>query len=291
MNNDISIGGYTEGELKFASFWVRHGFALRNALRWFVITINICTWGYVAWTLVDVFALSYPRESRLTQDMIRNQLAVDGLGTDAPAQIKSEQVRVFAGTDGRLNLAVDIHNQNEQWWVEFSYLFNVAGEQTPRHTGFIMPGESTILTELGFRPGSQGARVAELVVDDVRWHRVDPSVVNGRYADYQNDHFGVTFENIKFDRLTVNDGQVGQTSFDLVNHGAYGFWNLDLAVQVLRGGAVLAVNKITFTNIVPGETRHVELPWFESLPPVTETRITPIVNFLDPNSYLPTDRF
>jgi len=291
MNSDISIGGYTEGELKFASFWVRHGLALKSAVKWFFIVIHICTWGYVTWTLVDIFALSYPRESRLTQDMVRNQLAMDGLVMDAPVQVQSEGVRVFAGTDGRLDLAVNAHNQNEQWWVEFTYSFNVAGEQTPRRSGFLLPGDSTMLTELGFRPSLAGARVAELVVENVRWHRIDPNVVRGKYADYRNEHFAVTFENVTFDRLTTEGGQVGRTSFDLVNHGAYGYWNLDLAVQVLRGGSVLAVHKVTLTNVVPGETRHVELQWFEQLPPVTETIITPIVNLLDSNSYLPTERF
>lgn len=289
--NDMPIGGYTEGELKFASFWVRHGLALKNAARWIVIVLNVAAWGYAAWTLVDIYALSYPRESRLQSDIARNQLAVQGLQADAPERIRTETVAVFAGTDGRLDMAVDAHNANAQWWAEFTYAFNVAGEQTPRRRGFILPESSMVLTELGFRPSAPGGRVAELVVEDIRWHRVDPAQVGGRFADFRNDHFAVVFEDVTFDRVTAGAGQISRTAFNMVNRGAFGFWSVDLVVRLKRGGGVLAVNRITVAELRPGESRHVELQWFESLPPVTETEIIPVVNLLDPAVYLPTERF
>jgi len=289
--NNVPVGGFTEGELKFASFWVRHGDTLRRAVRWFVIAVVAVTWGYVLWTIVDAYAISYPRESRLTEEMWRNQHAIAGLESDAPAGIQTGSVSVFSATDGRLDLAVDAQNRNEQWWAEFTYHFNVAGEQTPRRTGFIMPQSETFVTELGYRPSAPGSRAAQLVVEDVRWHRVDPEQTGGRYADYELERFNVAFENRTFERITVGDRQVGNTSFDLVNRGAYGYWNVGLVLRVLRGGSVLGVNKITLTEVVPGETRHVNVQWFEPLPPVTEIEIIPIVNFLDPDAYLPTERF
>ncbi len=291
MKNNVPVGGFTEGELKFASFWVRHRAEVQNAFRWFVIGVNVLAWGYVLWTVLDAYALSYPRESRLTEEILRNQLAIEGLESDAPAQIQTENVQVFAGTDGRLDMSVDITNRNEQWWAEFTYHFNLSGEQTPRRSGFILPSDQTVLTELGYRRANPGSRAAQLVVDEVHWHRVDPAVVSGRYADYRNDHLNVVFENKRFERVTIGDSQVGRTSFDLVNRGAYGYWNLDLVVRLVRAGSVLAVNRVTLSNVVPGENRRVELEWFENLPPITETEVIPVVNLLDPDVYLPTERF
>ena len=285
------IGGFTEGELKVASFWVRHGVLVRKTVYGFFIGVSILSWGYVLWTILDTYAISYPRESRLTAEIARNQIALAALEADRPARIQTETVFVFSTTDGRLDLAVDALNQNEQWWAEFTYHFNVSGEQTPRQSGFIMPGAKTVLTVLGFKPTQPGARVAELVVDDVRWHRVDPAVVGPRYIDYQIERFNVSFENVKFDRFIVGNRQVGRTIFDIVNRGAYGYWNMDLVVKLSRGNTLLAVNKITLVNVVPGETRHIEMEWFETLPPVTKTEIIPVINFIDPDTYLPTQRF
>lgn len=290
--NPTPAGGFSEGELKAASFLVNHGPTLRRAVYGAFIFLNALSWGYVLWTLVDTYAISYPRESRLTEEIARNQIALSALEADRPARIETESVNVFQTTDGRLDLAVDAFNRNEQWWAEFTYFFNVSGEQTPRRTGIIMPGGRTVITELGYRPLQPGGRAAGLVVDEVRWRRVDPGVVGPDYAAYERERFNISFENVVFDRtLAVGSRQIGRTSFDLVNRGAYGYWNIGLAVKLLRGDTLLAVNKITLSNIVPGETRHIELEWHETLPPVTQTEIVPIVNFLDPDTYLPTQRF
>ena len=292
QNNNVPISGFTEGELRVASFWVRYEGLLRNALYGLFIAINVLAWGYVLWTVLDTYAISYPRESRITEEIARNQIALSALEADRPARIQTESVSVFTITDSRLDFSVDAHNQNDQWWAEFTYHFNVGGEQTPRRAGFIMPNENTVITELGFTPESTGARVAELVVEDVRWHRIDPSIVGQKYSDYQFERYNVAFENVIFDRsVTVGTKQIGRTIFDLVNKGAYGYWNMDLVIKLSRGDTLLAVNKITLSEIVPGENRHIEMEWFETLPPITKTEIIPIINFIDQSTYLPTERF
>jgi hypothetical protein len=285
-------GGFSEGELRFASFWVRHRIALTQAAYGILGVLAVGLWGYVLWGAADAFLISYPRESRFTQEIAENQHTLSALEADQPQKVQAAAVVVLPTTDSRLDMAVDIENPNTQWWVEFNYRFTVSGEQTPLRSGFVMPSSKNVLTELGFRPKNRGGATAQLVVENIRWHRVDPSVVGTRYEEYAQDHLNIAFENVVFTRdVTVGSQQIGRTSFDLVNRGSYGYWSLDLVVRLYRGASIVGVNKITLTNLVPGSARHIDLDWLESIPSVTRTEIIPILNVLDSDSYLPTERF
>ncbi|MBU1630064.1 hypothetical protein KKD88_03245, partial [Patescibacteria group bacterium] len=262
-------GGFTEGEIKLAGFWVRHGRTAQRVGYGLLIGVNAVLWLYVLWGILDAFAISYPRESRLTQEIAFNQQTLDALERDRPQNIASGNPLVFEITDNRYDMVVDLENQNEQWWAEFNYRFNLSGEQTPLRNGFIMPQTKIALTELGFRPKAQGNARAQLEVENIRWHRLNPAQIGESYKNYELNRFNVAFENADFDNTLVLGSQtIGRSSFDVVNRGAFGYWSLDLAVKIYRGGTVLGVNKITLTQLVPGESRHVEMDWFEKLPTV-----------------------
>ncbi|MFH1078591.1 MAG: hypothetical protein V1745_04935 [Patescibacteria group bacterium] len=285
-------GGFTEGELKFASFWVRNRPAIRKAVYVAFIVVNVGLWGYVLWGILDAYAISYPRESRITADIAQDQVTMDALQADRPVNVRAANALVLATTDGRYDMAVDVENPNAQWWAEFTYRFNFSGEQTSLRNGFIMPGSKTVLTELGFRPKGRGGATAQLVVDGIRWHRVDPSVVGASYKEYELERSNVAFENVTYQGgLVVGTKEVGRTSFDLKNRGSYGYWSYDVVVRLYRGSTVVGVNRISLMKISPGDERHFDLDWFEKLPSVTRTEIIPIVNYLDEATYLPTERF
>lgn len=286
-------GGFSEGELKFASFWVRNRMALTRAGFLALIVVNVALWLYVLWGIIDAFAISYPRESRITSEIASNQITFDALEADRPKNVQTGGAMVFETTDGRYDMAVDVENPNGQWWADFNYRFNISGQQTPVRSGFIMPLTKTTITELGYKPPTRGGTSAQLVVDNIRWHRVDPALVGATYKDFEIERFNVAFENIAHESsLVIGSKQIGRTTFDLVNRGAFGYWAMDVIVKLYRGSSVVGINRITLTKVIPGETRHVELDWFEKLPSsITRTEIIPVINFLDASSYLPTEQF
>ncbi|MBU2566674.1 hypothetical protein KKG46_03895 [Patescibacteria group bacterium] len=284
--------GFTEGELKAAGWWVRNEVKIHYWSRMTLYVLNGLIWVYVGWGLLDAYAISYPRESRITQEIAANQQILDRLQQDRPENVGTSQVLVFTATEDRQDIMVDVQNPNKDWWAEFSYSFNVSGEQTPSRQGFVMPDSLVTLTELGFKPTKAGARSAQLQVDNIRWHRVEPSDVGGNYSEFINRRFGgVTVQNVLYDQGTTLNGKLApKTSFVIQNQGAYGYWSIDYVVKLLRGNTVVAVNKINVRDLKPGESRPVELYWYDQLPSVNKTEVTPIINLLDPNSFLPTDR-
>ncbi len=292
-DRDIQIGGgFTEGELKFSSFWVKHRLEITRGGYIALIAANVFLWGFVAWTLIDAFVISYPRESKITTEIAQNQLTLNALDIDAPKTVDAADVIVLPTTDSRYDLSVDLNNPNPQWWAEFNYHFVLSGQETPLRNGYIMPQSKSTMTELGFKPSGRGGASAQFVVENIRWHRLDPRQVSGAYKDYELSHFNVAFENVKYDRdLVIGSKTVGRTSFDIVNHGSFGYWNMDLVIRVYRGSTIAAMNRITLTQLRPGESRHVELDWFDAIPSVTKTEIIPIINFLDQTTYLPSGQF
>jgi len=290
--SEQQIGGYTTGELKVATFWVRNHLMLRRSLFIFLISLCVVFWGYAAAGLIDAYAISYPRESRIVRQVAMNQQLLVALSSDAPKDVSPSDVAVFATTDNRYDMMVEITNPNPQWWVEFNYHFNLSGEDTPARSGYILPGSTQVLTELGYAPKTRGGSSATLVVDNIRWHRIDPKFVGASYPDFAANRLNISFDDMKYDTdITVGTKRVGQSSFTLNNHSSYGFWSLDLIVRLYRGDSIIAINKITVTDVNPGEKRPIQMLWFDNLPSVSKTEIIPQVDLLDPSAYLPTQYF
>lgn len=288
-----SIGaGFTEGELKFAGFWVRNRLLIRKVAYGVLIGLNVIFWGYTLWTVIDAYAISYPRESRITQEIAENQILLRRLQSNQPRGIQTKTVSVFQGTEDRMDVVVPIQNPNEQWYAEFTYRFNVSGELTPKRSGFILPGQERYLGEFGFVPETGGARTAALTVDNIRWKRVDPEVVGSSYEEWISRRDAFEVSNVTFTKDVRAGRQVmPRTSFTFRNPTAYGYWNVGIYIVLLRGTAPVAANYITLTNVRPGDARTVNVDWFEDIPAISETRVDPVVNFFDESVYLPTTQF
>ncbi len=289
MPDDHIIGsGMSEQEMQVASFWVRNRIPLRSLGYGALATLGAICWLFVLWTLLDAYAISYPRESRIPLRILQNSLAVDGLNATAPRPIQPSETTVFEATDGRQDFLVELTNNNPLWWAEFDYRFDASGEQTPMRKGYILPMSKRYLTELGFKAQTRG-RTGRLIVENIKWHRVDPAAVDRDYAAYAANRLQFRFDNLSYTRdLTIGTQTVGQSSFVFVNESAYGYWGVDLTVILFRGSTPVGVTTIEKRQVTPGAQMPVSINWFENLAGVSKTEVQANVNILDWSSYLPT---
>lgn len=286
------IGGFTSGDLQLASWWVRNRLALRRWGFLTLIVLSVFVWGYALWGLADAYLISYPRESRFTRDVALNNDRLAGLVSQMPKNVDVGPVFVSQTTDNRIDMVVELTNTNEQWWAEFNYHFSLSGEQTSSRSGYVLPVGKQLISELGYAPRSKGGRTATLVVENVRWHRIDPNFIGADYRDFAGKRLAMTFENIAYDpNITLGTKRVAQTSFTLVNRGAYGFWSVELYVRLYRGSSPVAVTKYTAEKVSPGERRDITVTWPDNLPSVTKTEIIPQIKLTDPGAFLPTQYF
>lgn len=282
-------GGFTEGELEVAGFWVRNHLLIRKIARGTLIAANVLVWGYALWGILDAYAISYPRESRIIAHIAQNQFIASELASNRPQSIQTGPVNVFQSTDKRLDFLVPLINANEQWWVDFTYQFNVSGELTPMRSGFLLPGEKSYVGEFGFAPKTQGARSGVLVVDNIRWHRLDPTQVGDDFGAWLERRKQFRVEDVQFAPVGGTGNAAGSRShFTFINPSAYGFWNVKLYIVLKRGTATVGATTLTLDRVLSGERRSVDADWFETLPSVTDTEIVPVVNYLDDSVYLPS---
>jgi hypothetical protein len=282
--------GFTESELEFASFWVRNRVKIHQATIGILIAINVGCWGYSLWGVIDAYAISYPVESRIMQDIADNAFIAQSLESNRPKSIQASAVQMFEGTNGRYDMVVPIQNPNEQWYAEFTYRFNIGGEETPKKSGFVLPKQSSFLGEFGYAPKTKGGRVATLAVEGIRWRRIDPGIVGADYSAWASARDAFDIKNVSF---IPAEGSAGspRTSFTFHNPTGYGYWSLGLYVFLLRGESPVASTYLSLSSVKPDESRNVNIDWFGNINGVTNTKVVPIVNFLDSSVYLPSTKF
>ncbi|MCR4256684.1 MAG: hypothetical protein NUW08_03190 [Candidatus Uhrbacteria bacterium] len=287
-DNHVIGSGLTEQEMKLSSFWIRNRPLMSRIGYGSLIAFAGVCWLFVLWSLLDAYAISYPREARVPRVILQNQLALEGLRATAPRPIEPSQATVFDTTEGRQDILVEILNQNATWWAEFDYQFDLSGERTPMRKGYVLPNGRRYITELGYEPTTRG-RTARLVVENVRWMRVDPAVVGGSYEAFADARLQFRVEDVAYARdLTIGTQTVGQSTFTLVNDGAFGYWNPSMTVVLSRGTTPVGVTTIQRAHIRPGETVPMTINWFDNIAGVSRTDVQVNVNILDPAVYVPT---
>lgn len=292
MPDPYQIGsGFTEQELNAANWWARHHLALRRAAYAGLVSLIVILWGYVLWSLLDAYVISYPRENRISSIIADNQRLRARLTTDAPQSVQISPIASFPGTDGRRDFLTQITNPNPGWWAEFTYHFKIGDKTTPDRKGYILPGSERYLAEVGWKDETGGAEPNFEVVN-LAWHRIDPNAVERDYASFAANRLQLQVSDPTYTNdLKVGEQTVGQSNFILRNTSGYGFWTVDLTVVLFRAGAPVGVTTITQTKLRPGESRPISLNWFDNLSGISNTIVQPNVNILDPKVFLPPDQF
>jgi hypothetical protein len=292
MPDEHIIGsGMTEQELQLANWWVRNRERIASIIRWTLIILNILFWSFVVWSLLDAYVISYPREARIPRLISENQLAASGLQATVPQPLLPSDVSAFEITGGRKDFLVQLSNSNETWWAEFDYRFRIGDLMTDARPGYILPNSQRYLAELGSSIDTT-SRNAQLVIENIRWHRVDPWAVERDYTAFAANRLQFEFEDIVYRRdLVVGTQTVGQTSFTLKNPSPYGYWNVDLTVILYRGTTPAGVVTIGKEQVRPGSSEPVTINWFDNLSGITRTEITADVNILNQKAYLPSGQF
>ncbi len=290
LNQQIG-SGLSDQELKIASFWVRNKPYFKKAGFGTLIGISSVLWLFVFWSLLDAYAISYPREARIPTIISSNQITTESLRGFAPEPIQTTDTSVFDTTDNRKDMLVEITNPNEKWAATFTYRFNIGGVLTPERNGFILPMSQSYLTELGYTPETN-ARTAQLAVENIEWQRVTPDDVGMSYTEFAERRLDFSFDEITYENnIEFGSQKIGQTALILNNHAPFGYWNVSLTVILYRADRPVGVTTITEHELRPGESRPLHINWFDNISGVSKTEIRANVNILDDSNYLSSRRF
>ncbi len=289
-DNHIIGSGLTDQQLTLASWWTRHGMNLRRLGTGTLIGVSVLFWGFTLWTALDVYVISYPRESRIMQVIATNGMPAETLAAIAPRSLQTSPSLALASTGNRTDLLTQISNPNAQWWAEFTYQFMLGASSTEPRAGYILPSSQRYLTELGVTSPIIGS--ATVKIDNIEWHRINPDDVERDYPAFAEKRLQFVFEDINYQNdLRLNNQAIGQTTFTLRNLSAYGYWSVDLPIVLYRADTPIAITSLNVQNVLPGEARPLSIHWVENMSGISKTDIHANVNILDPKNFLSSRQF
>lgn len=273
---------------KVSVWWVEHRAFLRRLWLILFIVVDAVLLLFGGWHLLDAFAVSYGREQNAVMRMVaygQSDLRAYTVA-NAANDLEQGEGRVISIGGGRYDLYSTLVNPNDDWWAEFTYSFAVGDESTDVQTGFILPTQEKPIAELALESASPIGS-ASLVIEDVRWHRVDHHVVPD-YPTWSSDRLNFLISASSFEKETRFDGETfGRTTFTIENDTAYSYYDVGLFVLLLRGNSVVGVNRTTLSSLESGVDTEVSVTWFGTLPSVSQVQIIPELNIFDLEVYKP----
>jgi hypothetical protein len=276
----LSENQTSERQLKWAIWFVTHRAELKRGLILFLVLLNLFFWGYSLFGFLDYFVFSFQKERSLERQLVRggfNWPAIQEINKPLPLEWSSPELIVSAkATD----FVVQIRNPNSQWLAKFKYAMSL-GDETKTGESFVLPGSNKYLFN-SFK-GAKG--VPSFSIVSLNWQRILSKDVAGDYLTFFSSRLDLAFENIKVSSATRD--LPGRLSFEIVNKGAYSFWQTRFIILLFRGDKLLGIESVSLDKFKAGERRRVEINLFDRSGGITKVEIIPDINILDFDNYMP----
>lgn len=271
--------------LKFSYWYVTNKVLLRRILIGVIAGIAAIFWLYALWGILDAYVLSYSRTKAMFEELVSNQVRTQQwIDMNAPRPIGIETARVFS-SDGNYHFLARITNSSPLYWARFDYRFTFSGGQTELRQGYILPSEEKWLGFFGHEASSRPSG-ARLTIENIDWERIDIAEI-GNYDQWRDERMNIVISDIEhLTDLVFEEGVVAKTRFLAQNLSAYGYYRTDFYVVAYRGATPTAVNFVSIDNFRSGDSRTVEVSWFDTLPQISKIEVEPQVNLFEEDNYL-----
>ena len=276
--------GFSEKELRMSSWWVEH----RERIR----TMALVVFGIIdaifiirgLWGITDWLLISGAKESRNVR-LIASSAYAQAPQISPVQEIKTDSPLVFTGTSNHYDIVNAVTNPNDWYLVTFQYQFDLGnGNFTPLHNGFIMPGETKRIVELGVKSDASLGSVQMKILKRSFQH-IDRHSISDVSA-FEAAHLNMPALDSKFIAATPGATlPTSETTFTLVNQTAFSYYDVPFNVFVYRGDALIGASRVVFNTFKAGDKKPVDLFWYQTLNNVTRIEAVPDLNIFDPNVY------
>lgn len=279
LGNNFNLGeDLTDRQLKTGYWFVTHRLAIEKWSKIILIVLTSAIWLLLIWQLSFYF-INYSASVAGLRRIVFNEGInySQYLENLKPQPLQLSGVRTLPGSGGRNDVAVAVRNPNRYWLATFNYRFSGLSEETYRRQGFVLPGEEKYLFDSGSANASAGVEIT-----DLQWEKfID-------FDELFKERFIFAINNEQFTRSS-SDANPSILSFEITNQTAFSYWQVEIQTFLNSGGNLASVNSIVLEKLKAGETRKVDLYWYNRLPQITGVEIAPTVNFLDENNIIPPE--
>lgn len=273
-------------KLKVSYWYVGHKLELKRALIAFLIVLSVIFYSY---SIYQVIMILFVQEESFRQDMASlttNLIDYEYFHrVNKPKDIKILGFDSADGREGRYDFVAKVINPNPQW-VASKVLFQlVSGSQViAEKTSFIYPNETKYIMIFGQEVSGNSPM---LKIADVDWSRYR------QFEEFADPRLKFTTSDIEFKSAResgiVGDLPVSTLDFKITNNSAYSYWQVGVQMVLLSSQKVVGANYISLDQFLSGETRDIEMRWYEPLSSVNQFEILPEVDILSADSYMPVE--
>lgn len=275
----------TSFQLKFSYWYVIHKFQLRKILIVFLIVLNLGFYGYAIYRAVVILII---QNQTYQQDL--NSLSANLVDysyfreANKPQGLEILSFDSLGGRDDRYDFVAQISNQNSDWVAADVLLQLIVNNQVvAEKRSFILPNEDKYLGFFGQE--MTGLSDPTISVAEVKWQRFH------RFDEFKEPRLNFTLADMEFKSAQESgirgDLPVSTLNFKITNNTGFNYWRVGIYMVLLSGPQVVGANFTSLDQFLSRETRNIEMRFYESLPEVTDIKILPEVNILDPAVYMP----
>lgn len=246
---------------------------------------------YVLYNFIDFLFIGGPREQKAIESLLYETVNTSIIHRELAARPLEVRSTVVLKSRETYDAASFVKNNNKDWAAKFKYQFVIGGNlKTEPKDGFVLPGESKFVTDLGIRPPQDRALSmspqGKLVILDVVWDRVSTRKIED-YKQWSEQRFNFKITESSFSpEATFAQGTVSRASFKVENATAFNYWNVGFKIILYRGAAIVGLNYVTAPEFRTGEIRDMEATWVENIGQITKIDIFPEVYILDDSVYM-----
>ena len=292
LKNYISTEGITTKQLEIGLWYIEHKRQLKMVLISFLILISAISWVYT------IYGFAYYIARGMSEDeiLIKQMVQVNSVDHDYVVQVGAKglafgSVEIFRSSDKKYDLYTKLQNDNPKWWAEFDYYFTVAGKQTKKTKGYILPEETKHLMVLA-EDFSYYPEDGRLVIENISWHRINQHEIIDWDA-YRASYLNIETADIKFIPANANPLSekldLNQLSFNAINHTAYNYWSVGFAILLYSSDQITAINHYVLDDFMSEQKRLVEISWPGNLGRADRIEIIPEINIMEDDIYIKYD--
>ncbi|MBI5405239.1 MAG: hypothetical protein HY976_03355, partial [Candidatus Kerfeldbacteria bacterium] len=184
---------------------------------------------------------------------------------------------------GRYDLVVPVSNPNTAWAVtQIRYNFTF-GAETREETVSLWPGQEGYLMQLNVAgPTDPDNAPLTANLNHVSWQRPESLKI------FQDVKFPLTEGKLSPVTGLTSGGSATRYSAKVKNDSVYGFKKVRFGIVLKNGSALIAANETVIANFPSFDERLLEATWLRGLPLAAEAVVFPIVDLLDPATFLET---
>ncbi len=280
-------GEFTNRELGFSEWYLKHKIQLRQGLTVFLIVVCVVLGGYSLYRVIEYAFYGYWHDEALRSNLTNQGVALNTVKKEVAATpIQIETIAVLPSSPGKADYLAYMNNPNDRWAARVFYTFSWSGGETAVADTWLWPGQRSGLGVLGVAtdaiPGD-----ARVTIKNIEWRRLD----NRTYLDpaqFVTERLQFTVDEMVFVPANPNAGtSVHTISFILKNETAFGYWQVPFTAIFKKGEVIVGSKQFIVDSFAAESIQKIDLTSLVDSLDLDTVEVYANLNLFDEDNYLP----